>query len=152
MRYCCVGSDETLWWSPGETCYWGTMPGSHFTKGSWAHNPNLVRILVAITRKIMIRSGHNSAHVTTAELSWHVQICDLIESLELILQQRQFEQVFSYELASTLWNRPQVVNVLWTWEWQKWQTQYQVHFCIWQIKEKIGIPNCSKLHTYKISY
>ena len=36
----------------------------------------------------MIQSGHNFAHTTAAELLWYVQICDLIKSLELELQQR----------------------------------------------------------------
>ena len=30
---------------------------------------------------ISIQSGHNFAHVTTAQLSWHVENCDLIETL-----------------------------------------------------------------------
>ena len=37
---------------------------------------------VLLLQKIMIRSGHNFAHVTTAKLSWHVQNCDLTGSLE----------------------------------------------------------------------
>ena len=53
-----------------------------FTKGSWAHNPNLVKIFVALTWKIMIRSCHSFAHATTAMLSWHVQNSDMIELSE----------------------------------------------------------------------
>ena len=37
-------------------------------------------------KKILIESGHNFAHVTTAHLSQHVQNCELIGSLELELQ------------------------------------------------------------------
>ena len=36
----------------------------------------------ALTWKMIIQSGHNFAQVTTAEMSWHVQICDLIRSIE----------------------------------------------------------------------
>ena len=42
------------------------------------HNLNLVKIHVVITWAILMRSRHNFAHVTTAKLSWHVHICDLI--------------------------------------------------------------------------
>ena len=43
----------------------------------------MLEIIVTLKGKIMIRSGHtrsdhNFAHVTTAELSWHVQISDLL--------------------------------------------------------------------------
>ena len=41
---------------------------SHFTKVLWVHNPNLVIIGVAFTWKMIITSGHNFAHVTTAKL------------------------------------------------------------------------------------
>ena len=34
----------------------------------------------------MIQSGHNFAHVMTAELSWHVRNCDLIESLKIMIK------------------------------------------------------------------
>ena len=47
--------------------------------------------------KIIIWSGHNFAHVMTAELSWHVQISDLIESQESWLWQREI----TYEIK--LW-------------------------------------------------
>ena len=47
-------------------------------KGLWAHNPSLVHIHAVLTWKVAIKLGHNFAHVTTAELSWHVQNSDLI--------------------------------------------------------------------------
>ena len=34
---------------------------------------------MTIIRRIMIGSGHNFEHVTTAELSWHAQKCGLIK-------------------------------------------------------------------------
>ena len=55
-----------------------TCSGFHFTKGLWAHNPNFVKLNVAITYTIINKSGHNFAHVTTAWLSWQAQIYDLI--------------------------------------------------------------------------
>ena len=36
------------------------------------------KIIFALIFIINIWSGHTFAHVTTARLSWHVQICDLI--------------------------------------------------------------------------
>ena len=36
----------------------------------------------------MIPSGHKFAHATAAELSWHVQNCDLLRSLELGSKQK----------------------------------------------------------------
>ena len=38
--------------------------------------------MLFLFKKINIKSGHNFAHVMTAELLWHVQSCDLIGSLE----------------------------------------------------------------------
>ena len=53
--------------------------GGHFTHSLWA-KPNLVKFHFALTQQIMIWSDHNFALVTTAVLSWQVQICDLIGS------------------------------------------------------------------------
>ena len=50
---------------------------THLIHNLWAHYPNLVTTHIAFTWKIMIGSGHKFEHITTAELSWHVQICDL---------------------------------------------------------------------------
>ena len=63
------------------------------------HNPNLVKFHIALAGKMMIRSGHNVAHATTAQLLWHVQNCDLIASLELQLMQRLISLYFIYELC-----------------------------------------------------
>ena len=54
--------------------------GSHFTKGLWAINWNLAKLLFTLILIVLIQSAHNFAHVTTAELSWHVQNCNLIWS------------------------------------------------------------------------
>ena len=48
--------------------------GTRFTKGLWAHNWNLVKIILIV----IIQSVHKFAHVMIVELSWHVQNCDLI--------------------------------------------------------------------------
>ena len=52
--------------------------GAHFTKGLWAHDPNLVKMpnCFYYTVYSIIRSGYNFAYATTAQLSWHVQNCD----------------------------------------------------------------------------
>ena len=89
------------------------MVGVCVTKGLWAHNPNLANLHTALTWKViissghnfachnssaamMIRSDHNFAHVTTAELSWHVQNCDPIGSSESESTQREFQQDFFF--------------------------------------------------------
>ena len=55
----------------------------------------------------MIRSGHNFAHVTTAQLSWHVQKYGLIKVFKSWLKQKEFSQNFNYEIINSLWNLSQ---------------------------------------------
>ena len=62
------------------TYLWGRAV-THCTNGFWAHDRNLVKIDFALILMTMIQSGHNFAHVTTTQLSWHVQNYDLIWSL-----------------------------------------------------------------------
>ena len=45
--------------------------------------------------KLFDGSGHNFAHAMTAELSWHVQDCGLIGSLE-----SKFELKYFYDFSS----------------------------------------------------
>ena len=59
--------------------------------------------------KIMIQSGHNYAHAMTAELSWHVQNCDLLGSIELKSEQKEFSRNSNYHLMNCLWNGPEVI-------------------------------------------
>ena len=47
---------------------------------------------------MMIRSGHNFAHGTTAELSWHVQSYGLTALSKTCLKQNEFSQDFNFEL------------------------------------------------------
>ena len=54
------------------------------TKNLWAQNQNLVKNYIAFIWKIIIISGHNLAHGTT-QLQWHVQICDLIGWIIMIV-------------------------------------------------------------------
>ena len=84
-----------------------TPQGTHFTKSFWAHNWNLMKILIALTCWIIVISGHNFAHGTTAELPWHVQICDLIWSLKLELKWKICIWDFSYKLITFLYNGSQ---------------------------------------------
>ena len=69
-----------------------------FSKNLWAHRWNLVKSLSNLTLILMIQSDHNFAHTMTAELSWHVQNCDLIGPLLIMLQQHIFLQ--GLELSS----------------------------------------------------
>ena len=94
------------WGVPREPCLW---PGTRFTNILWAHNPKLVKIHVAVTWKQLMISGHNFAHAMTAELSWHVQICDLIGLLEWklnMLTQKEISQDLDQELINPRWIGP----------------------------------------------
>ena len=55
--------------------------------------------------QIVIGSVHKFAHATAAMLPWHVQICDLIGSLESKLEQKEFSQNFHYicEMCPRTW-------------------------------------------------
>ena len=56
---------------------------------------NIVKKIVAQILFQMIRSCHNLAHVTTAELSWHVQNCDMIwSSFFFTLEQHIFYKLW----------------------------------------------------------
>ena len=77
----------------GIDCHRSTIV-TPFHGGLWAHNPNLVKIHIALTWKLMIQSGHNFAHVMTAELSWHVQICNQIGSLGLKVRTKIISERF----------------------------------------------------------
>ena len=71
--------------------------GTHFTKGLWAHNPNLIRICVAVAWNYddLIRSQFRRC-----DCSWAVQMCDLIRSSKLKLKRN----VFLSELKNRWWN------------------------------------------------
>ena len=70
-------------------------PGDHFTKGLWAYTPNLLKKIHKTHMKLMMgNSDLNFVHVTTAELSWHVENCDLIALVKSILEQAEFSQGF----------------------------------------------------------
>ena len=57
--------------------------GAHSTKAlSTNHNSNFVKFHVTLNCKTTLRLGHNFAHAMTAQLSWHVEIFDLIGSSE----------------------------------------------------------------------
>ena len=64
-------------------------------------------IYAARTCVILMQSRHNFAHVTTAELSWHAQNCDLIDFLNSELGRNEHVQDFSYRPLNILWNGSQ---------------------------------------------
>ena len=72
--------------------------GTHFTKALWVYYWNIVQIISAIIMILMIKFGHNFAHVTTALLSWHVQHCDLIWSLFFKQKKHEIFQVLDNKL------------------------------------------------------
>ena len=49
---------------------------------------------------LMIQKSYNFAHVTTAELSWHVQNYDLVGTLFLKKEQYDFLQDLIFELIN----------------------------------------------------
>ena len=59
---------------------------------------------LAVKCRIDYQSGHNFAHVTTAELSWHVQIGDQIGSLEWTFQGKMNFHKINHKLPNPLWN------------------------------------------------
>ena len=67
----------------------------YFADGLRAYNWILVKITFASILILLIHSGHNFAHVTTAQLLWHVQNYDLIRSLFFMQEQHIF---LDYEL------------------------------------------------------
>ena len=73
--------------------YWGPLAWNPFHKGimsSWLkYFENFPFVIIMILR---MQSGHKFAHVMTAQLSWHVQNCDLIGSLLFKYEQNYFFQ------------------------------------------------------------
>ena len=69
------------------------IPRTDFINNLQARDQDLVKIHITHSWKIIIRLGHNFAHVTTAHLSWHVLNCDLKGSLESKLMQKVFQLV-----------------------------------------------------------
>ena len=54
----------------------------------------------AFAWKVIFWSAYKFAHAMTAELSWHVQICDLIGSLESKSRDKEFSRDLSSELMN----------------------------------------------------
>ena len=73
-------------------------PRTHFTNALWVHKWNLVKIIFNCFMILMIQSDCNFAHVTTAQLSWHVQNCDLIWSLFFKSEQQKFSRELGNDL------------------------------------------------------
>ena len=88
-KHICMIQYQGTRWNCGFVA--GTFRG-HFANGLWDHKSrenSLALILIW-----MIQSGHNLAHGATAQLSCHVQNCDLIESLFFMKMQGIFLQDF----------------------------------------------------------
>ena len=49
--------------------------------------------LLISEKQIMTRSYYNCAHATTAQLSWHMQICVMIGPFESNLEQNNFHKI-----------------------------------------------------------
>ena len=76
--------------------------------GSWIHYTKFCglmnkknQILCSLISIIVNQPGHNFAHAMTAELSWHVQNCDLTGSYFSCFVRLQD---LVYELINSLWN------------------------------------------------
>ena len=68
---------------------WGISHKEFSSPSSKSHKTYFV-----LRWKIIMISGYNFAHATTAQLSWHVQNCDLIKSLETKLKQNTFYEIW----------------------------------------------------------
>ena len=73
---------------------------------SWSKSCMIITLL--FHKQIKMRSGHNFAHATTAQLSWHVQYCDLIGLSES--RWKQNENVLKISVM-TSWS----VCEMWPW-------------------------------------
>ena len=94
-------------------------PVIHPTKGLWAHNSNFAtKNTLALKWQTMIQSCHRFARATTAELSWHVQNCDLIWSKESKSEQivHEISIMSSWILCkiSTIWQATHLNKFSWT--------------------------------------
>ena len=62
------------------------------------------KIVLTVIIILAIQSGHTFEHVMTAQLSWHVQNCDLITSTFFKQEQHEFLQDLDNELINLLRN------------------------------------------------
>ena len=74
----------------------------------------------------MMQSDHNFAHGKTAELSWHVQNCDVIELSKSKLEEKKFLKDFNYELINQMWIGTQSISE----PAQIYVNFYQEHLCM----------------------
>ena len=84
-----------------------SVPRTYFTHRLWTQSKSYQNMSV-LARKMTIWSDHNFAHAMTAQLSWHVQNCELIGSLDLELERKVLSQNLNSndELKTCLWNGP----------------------------------------------
>ena len=84
----CILDNTTL---TGQSGTPRTIPG---TKGSWAYNPYLVMLCSDVINNDPIISQLCICHAcaTTAQLSWHMQNCDMTGSLDSKLQKIDYHQ------------------------------------------------------------
>ena len=68
--------------------------------------------IFALVLILMVKSDHNFAHVTTAELSWHVQNCDMLWSLSFKSKQPKYLWDINHELINSLLNGPRIPDAL----------------------------------------
>ena len=60
-----------------------------------------MKLPFALILFLVIKSRYNFAHVTAAQLPWHVQSCNVIWWLSSNLKERLFSQYFNYDLMGT---------------------------------------------------
>ena len=63
---------------PSQVIIWQVRTGDLFHKSFMSSSLKSCEINIVVITILMIQSGHKFAHVTTAELSSHVQNCGLI--------------------------------------------------------------------------
>ena len=82
--------------------------GTSFTKMPWAHQSNLMKIRSDKTWKMVLRSGHKFPHVTTTQLSCHMQIYDVCKSINPWIKWKKNSNYFNHERIYLLHSGPMV--------------------------------------------
>ena len=77
---------------------------TYFTMGWWADIPNFFKFLLLYSPFMIMESGHDFAHATTAQLSWHVQNYALICVLLFMQEHCIYLRDVDVELMTSRWN------------------------------------------------
>ena len=77
---------------------------AHISLTVKSSSSNFLETCIALLWNMMTQSGHNFAHVMTAQLSWHVQNCDLIGSMQTKLKYKLNKKKFRKISVMSSWS------------------------------------------------